>query len=545
MPTAAPPRLFVDPVEERLVRLYVSAEKRIGDLIEAAAERGAEGTERYYANQRLQVRREIERLAAQRPGLVDAVSRSAYLTGLGAVERTIDPGTAFTGVHVPAMEVVAANLANRLRFAEEFIGRQADDVFRRIGLEQTGLAIGSGLGAREQTRFTTAAFRRAGITAFVDRAGRRWTLGNYSRMVTRTTTREATTTGTLNRLREAGIDLVTISRHTGSCPICLPYQGKTYSITGLSDRYEKLPTTGIPPIHPNCRHVLYPATANFEEFERALGLGPEPVSAGQATLGGELAPPAPPDPVIQAIEELPPGSGLPSDAVNVSSRMKVAPAVNHASRLIDDVHSLPPSFRSDVRVATNSSMTSHGRFLSLDLAPGSGSSALIEVNGKLARPDQEATFVHEFGHFLDSRLTGTALRFGSEMVERNESPSDATRKAIFDAFRPVYGAIDGSAPIAALREAAVLRGPFAREERFGIPRYVRRKFLNYLLEPEERFARAYAQYITAKTGDPALLTGLANDGRNVSQRIWTTAEFAPIRAAFDAAFSQLHLLRTA
>jgi hypothetical protein len=79
---------------------------------------------------------------------------------------------------------------------------------------------------------------RAG--AFVDRAGRKWSLKSYTQMVARTTTREAVSMGTANRLLENGHDLVTISEHGNVEDECSDYEGKTFSMTGATEGYDVL-----------------------------------------------------------------------------------------------------------------------------------------------------------------------------------------------------------------------------------------------------------------------------------------------------------------
>jgi hypothetical protein len=118
-----------------------------------------------------------------------------------------------------------------------------------------------------------ADLRSRGITAFVDRAGRRWTLENYSAMVVRTTTREAVTAGTRNRMADHGQQLITVSDHGTTCPICSEFEGNTYSATGTAVVvggvvYEPAPDSA--PYHPNCWHVETPAGVEFEDFEREL-----------------------------------------------------------------------------------------------------------------------------------------------------------------------------------------------------------------------------------------------------------------------------------
>jgi hypothetical protein len=84
--------------------------------------------------------------------------------------------------------------------------------------------------------------------------------------VARTTTREATNTGTIDAVQEVGGDLVQMTSHASACPICQPLEGRVYSISGKSKKYPKLDiafSNGHADIHPNCIHSIVPF---FEQF---------------------------------------------------------------------------------------------------------------------------------------------------------------------------------------------------------------------------------------------------------------------------------------
>jgi len=89
---------------------------------------------------------------------------------------------------------------------------------------------------------------------FVDAAGRRWDLLNYSEMLTRTKIREAVSRGTEDRLRANGLDLVQIVGPTIVVDWCGEYRGKVFSINGNSTEFP--PLASIPnggcPMHPRC-----------------------------------------------------------------------------------------------------------------------------------------------------------------------------------------------------------------------------------------------------------------------------------------------------
>jgi hypothetical protein len=76
----------------------------------------------------------------------------------------------------------------------------------------------------------------------------------YTDMVLRTTLREIQTAATLDAANEVGTDLVQVSVHNTICPICIPFEGKIYSIDGKNPLFPPLDDT--PPYHPNCLHSL-------------------------------------------------------------------------------------------------------------------------------------------------------------------------------------------------------------------------------------------------------------------------------------------------
>lgn len=95
-----------------------------------------------------------------------------------------------------------------------------------------------------------------GFSVLIDRGGRQWSLKSYADMLVRTHIIKSANEGSINRYLSYGLDIVQISTHTGSCPICQQYEGKIYSISGESKEYPKLDIT--PPYHPRCRHTYLP-----------------------------------------------------------------------------------------------------------------------------------------------------------------------------------------------------------------------------------------------------------------------------------------------
>jgi len=88
----------------------------------------------------------------------------------------------------------------------------------------------------------------------------------YAEMVGRVKFHEAHSYASLNQAKNYRTDLVQVSSHNTRTPICMPYEGKVYSISGNSKMFPPLFDT--PPYHPNCLHLLYPT---FESGMEAQG----------------------------------------------------------------------------------------------------------------------------------------------------------------------------------------------------------------------------------------------------------------------------------
>lgn len=96
----------------------------------------------------------------------------------------------------------------------------------------------------------------------------------YMKMLARTEMRAVQTQAIKDRCREYQNDLVTIPPHDDPCPICEPYQGQVFSLSGKHPFY---PPVIDMPIHPNCEDHYSPtseeAIANEKKFGKTF---PEP-----------------------------------------------------------------------------------------------------------------------------------------------------------------------------------------------------------------------------------------------------------------------------
>ena len=169
-------------------------------------------------------------------------------------------------------EIVEASGTAQNTLQNALIGRTQRDIFRRVTLGTLAQAQAMGKGAQKAANDIFQALAREGVTAFVDKAGRRWSLHTYCSMVARTTSRQAEVLATLTADEEH--DLYKISSHGTTCKICAPLEGRVYSKSGkdpnfppLSSAFGKIDPTGPNDltnsylnIHPNCLHVLIPWT---------------------------------------------------------------------------------------------------------------------------------------------------------------------------------------------------------------------------------------------------------------------------------------------
>lgn len=198
----------------------------------------------------------------------------------------------FTGEQLSVIDKLVMNLMGEIADAcmtvmatlqSALIGRIEPDVYRRAGLEQVTINQVLGRGVNTSVPGFVEALRREGVTAFVDRAGRNWSLHTYGSMVCRTTSRQAEVLAVLTT--DPRQDLYKISSHATTCALCAPYEGRVYSRSGtdpdfppLAAAFGKMDPNGPDNltntylnIHPNCLHVLIPWTTagrTPEEIQR-------------------------------------------------------------------------------------------------------------------------------------------------------------------------------------------------------------------------------------------------------------------------------------
>lgn len=256
---------------DALMRIYQEAEARLARDVESALRSGQLGTATYRRSQLAQVSGLITQLQSQVLPQAAAILQAGYNDGQ-LIANLANVNSALTGIHTEAVNMLADSLTNRLGQGFANIGRQVEDVYRKEGLRLAALSLAEGSTRADASNSLIDTLVDQGVSGFTDRAGRDWGLSAYSEMVLRTTTREAVSEGTKNRLIEGGMDLVEWAGNGENCDECQALEGQMFSLTGDTDGYEVI--VDMPPLHPNCTCVLIPSTVTFETLERELGIDP-------------------------------------------------------------------------------------------------------------------------------------------------------------------------------------------------------------------------------------------------------------------------------
>jgi hypothetical protein len=133
--------------------------------------------------------------------------------------------------------------------------------------------------------FVKTIFDAVSAGRFVQAGRYRYTPEYYALLVARTKFHEAHSLASLDQAKNYGTDLVIVSSHNTTTAICIPFEGKIYSISGEDKRFPPLFDT--PPFHPNCLHLIYP------QFESALEASGQLEGFSKFSKGETDAPPAP------------------------------------------------------------------------------------------------------------------------------------------------------------------------------------------------------------------------------------------------------------
>lgn len=275
MPTKSP---LSDAQAQRLIRLYDGAEKEILTEInrlllkDPATESYSMAWQKTLLQRVQQIRADL--LKGSRTWCTEAIPDS-YMRGMDWADKApLMSGKAIPGfgsIHQQAAQVLAENTYSRLEDVDHVIGRKVGDLARSISLEASKGSVLGYQTTKQAAKRIRQDLADHGITGFVDKAGHQWDLGRYAKVLAQETTNGAFRQGTINRFQEHGHDLVRISTHSGSCPKCIPWQGRTLSISGNDPDYPSLAEAqGAGLLHVGCLHVLSLAPEEKDRYIAGL-----------------------------------------------------------------------------------------------------------------------------------------------------------------------------------------------------------------------------------------------------------------------------------
>jgi hypothetical protein len=253
-----------------LRRLIEATEAKVQNVLHAFL--GMQAPSRREQVTRLaEIKEILRRLDDQTPREARKIVELAYDKGARATVKVpqvklFDPQSNFSNIHREAVDLLADNLSNRLGDASATLGRRVDDVFRKHALRIAAEQALQELPVKYQAGRLRQRLEAEGLTAFEDKAGRRWNLTTYAEMAVRTTVAEAHSQAVVNNMLARKLDLVRVDHHEHEEDVCSPYDGNTYSLTGATEGWPVLDIR--PPFHPNCKHTILPSP---EAFKHRIG----------------------------------------------------------------------------------------------------------------------------------------------------------------------------------------------------------------------------------------------------------------------------------
>ena len=249
---------------EELLRIQEKAELK---MLQKVANRVKKGNQTPGWNEKKlsdmqRLRKEIEQTLADKDKL------SKVWTSKNLIKSYDDAGKRVSKVlhqpHSAMKDIVPLRLQRLILETQNAISgtsfrilRNTMDTYRDIVAESTsGILVGTETRMQASQQMLND-FAAKGITGFTDKIGRKWELASYVEMATRTASSRAALQGHVDRSMELGQDLMMVSSHAATCPICAPWGGQIISISGKTANYPTLDMAQADGLfHPNCKHTL-------------------------------------------------------------------------------------------------------------------------------------------------------------------------------------------------------------------------------------------------------------------------------------------------
>lgn len=261
----------------KLQKVYKAAQLEIEKEITGATDFGVANRKAILA----QIDAILEELAAQTDEFIQKELPLYYENGAAIANRQLKnvgaPVNLKEGFNRIHKEAVAAIVDETSRaFAESLTGitRNANTLLGKYVREQITQRMAKGIIGGEALKDVKngikSVIQEQGVTMFIDRGGKSWSLDRYTEMLFRTKAVEARNRGLANRMAEYEYDLVQVSDHLGECELCRPWEGRILSVTGATKGYPTVAeaeANGL--FHPNCRHAINALIPSLAKETRA------------------------------------------------------------------------------------------------------------------------------------------------------------------------------------------------------------------------------------------------------------------------------------
>lgn len=253
-----------------LIQLYQSTYRKLEKEILTATEVGKIQKARTMAR----IKSILTEFGAEVADFVDEEIPKYYYDGANIASQDLKNLGVTVGRNIAIDKAAIASLVydTKLSFAESITAmyRSSARIVSNALKQQIQLQIAEGKLKGDTLKMITSDVKRIlqeeGITALIDKGGKRWTFEHYAETLVRTKAVEARNNGLENRALSSGYDLVQISNHNSQHEACHVWEGKILSISGSTPKGTKLPggyivagtlqearEAGL--FHPNCKHA--------------------------------------------------------------------------------------------------------------------------------------------------------------------------------------------------------------------------------------------------------------------------------------------------
>lgn len=260
----------------QLIKMYIQAEKRLINIISTKKVKGH--VTDFYESMLKQVKLELMQLqmksANYTKDIVNELYLEAYYNSLEVLGIS-SIGDGFAQLHTQAIELLSDNMINNFAEVNNQVGRRIEDTIRDIGLTDTQMKFATGQTIRELQNNLIDSLVNTGLGGITDKRGRVIPFTGYAELLSRSIVAETQNTSVKNVMKENGHDLVKMTQHSTACPVCVPYEGRVYSLSGKDERFpsiKKIPgfASGYNNIHPRCRHRIMPWIEKYNDVEKEI-----------------------------------------------------------------------------------------------------------------------------------------------------------------------------------------------------------------------------------------------------------------------------------